>query len=151
MKINMLKGMLEIIADEGKVLTTLSPSALRVKLLYTSEENKDYYIEIDEVPEIELPLYEEPDLEEQQEELNGFTLVEAYHLLLNENRILKEENKKQDELIDITMMATDQMYCLLEPLLASMYVEDEAVNPLVSMYAAMVQRGLKTISHIPER
>lgn len=149
MKINMLKGMLEIIADEGKVLTTLSPSALRVKLLYTSEENKDYYIEVDEFPEIEIP--EDLDIEEPEEVLNGLTLTEAYYQLLNENRLLKEENKKQDELIDITLMATDQMYCLLEPLLASMYVEDEAVNPLVSMYAAMVQRGLKTISHIPER
>lgn len=150
MKINDLNGMLEIIADEGKILTTLSPSTLRVKLLYTSKDNKDIYIEVDEFPEIEIP--EDLDIEEPEEVLNGHTLTEAYYQLLNENRVLKEENKKQDELIDITLMATDQMYCLLEPLLANMYAEGEAINPLVNMYVAMVQRGLlKTISQVPEK
>ena len=150
MKINDLNGMLEIIADEGKILTTLSPSILRVKLLYTSKDNKDNYIEVDEFPEIEIP--EDLDIEEPEEVLNGLTLTEAYYQLLNENRVLKEENKKQDELIDITLMATDQMYCLLEPLLANMYAEGEAINPLVNMYVAMVQRGLlKTIEQVPEK
>lgn len=151
MKIIEIDGLITLEAEAGKVLTTLLPSSLRAEILYLGiYDSADNYIEIDEVPEIEMP--ERPNLEEQQEELTGLTLAEAYHLLLNENRILKEENKKQDELIDITMMATDQMYCLLEPLLASVYAEDEAVNPLVSMYVAMVKRGLiKTISHIPER
>lgn len=123
MKINMLKGMLEIIADEGKVLTTLSPSALRVKLLYTSEENKDYYIEIDEFPEIEIP--EDLDIEEPREVLNGYTLVEAYHLLLNENRVLKEENEKQNKMINIIMRATSEIYTILEPLLVNSFTIDK--------------------------
>lgn len=123
MKINMLKGMLEIIADEGKVLTTLSPSALRVKLLYTSEENKDYYIEVDEFPEIEIP--EDLDIEEPREVLNGYTLVEAYHLLLNENRVLKEENEKQNKMINIIMRATSEIYTILEPLLVNSFTIDK--------------------------
>ena len=148
MKIIEINGLITLEAETGKVLTTLLPSSLRAKVLYLGIYDKaDNYIEINEEPEIELP--EEPDLEEQHEKLNGLTLTEAYYQLLNENRVLKGENKKQDELIDITMMATDQMYCLLEPLLASIYTDTEAVNPLVSMYAAIVQRGLKTIDQIP--
>lgn len=153
MKITELDGLIKLEADKGKVLTTLVSSNLITTLIYLGiGDSADNYIEIDEVPEIELPLYEEPDLEEPEEVLNGYTLVEAYHHLLNENRVLKEENKKQDELIDITLMATDQMYCLLEPLLANMYAEGEAINPLVNMYVAMVQRGLlKTIEQVPEK
>ena len=153
MKIIEINGLITLEADAGKVLTTLHPSSLRTEILYLGiYDSADNYIEIDEVPEIELPLYEEPDLEEPEEVLNGLTLTEAYYQLLNENRLLKKENKKQDELIDITLMATDQMYCLLEPLLSSMYAEGEAINPLVNMYVAMVQRGLlKTIEQIPKK
>lgn len=117
MKINDLKGMLELIADEGKVITTLAPSSLRVKLLYTSKENKSDFIEVDEQPEIELPLYEEPNIEEPEEVLNGLTLVEAYHQLLNENRTLKEENKKQGELINEIKTTVDEMFTMIEPLI----------------------------------
>lgn len=115
MKINNLKGMLEIIAEEGKVLTTLTPSNLRVKLLYTSEENKDYYIEIDEHPVIELP-EEELHIDKPEEQLNGLTLVEAYHQLLNENRVLQETTKQQNELINVAMTAIDEMFTMIEPL-----------------------------------
>ena len=150
MKIIEINGLITLEADAGKVLTTLLPSNLRAEILYLGiYDRADNYIEIDEVPEIELP-FEEPDLEEQQEELNGLTLVEAYHLLLNENRVLKEVNKKQDELIDITMMATDEMYMMLEPLLAETLSERSA-SKMVDMYVAMVQRGIKTIEQVPVR
>lgn len=123
MKVNNLKGMIELVADEGKVLTTLTPSSLRVKLLYTSKENKNYYIEIDEFPEIEIP--EDLDIEEPREVLNGYTLVEAYHLLLNENRVLKEENEKQNKMINIIMRATSEIYTILEPLLVNSFTIDK--------------------------
>lgn len=154
MKIIEINGLITLEADAGKVLTTLLPSSLRAEVLYLGiYDSADNYVEIDEVPEIELPLYEEPDLEEQQEELNGYTLVEAYHLLLNENRVLKEENKKQDELIDITMRATDEMFQMLEPLLMGLNTHkiEGGVNPMVDMYVAMIQRGLKKLEQVPQR
>ena len=68
------------------------------------------------------------------------------------NRELEEVNEQQDELIDITMMATDEMYSMLEPLV-------EAVEPMglldcskmAQMYVAMVQRGIKKIEDVPRR
>ena len=61
-------------------------------------------------------------------------------------------NEQQDELIDITMMATDEMYSMLEPLM-------EAVEPMglldcskmAQMYVAMVRRGIKKIEDVPRR
>ena len=149
MKITNLDEFVQLEADKGKILTTLVPSSLRVTLIYTSIENKDNYIEVDEQPEIELP--EEPNIEEPEEILNGYSLAEAYHMLLNENRVLQEKNKEQDELINITMMATDEMFMMLEPLLADMLVDGKTVSPLINIYAAMVKRGLKTIEEVPEK
>lgn len=151
MKINDLKGMFELVADEGKVITTVTPSSLRVTLLYTSKQNLNDFIEVDEHPEIELP--EEPNLEEPEEVLEGLTLVEAYYQLMNENRVLKEENEKQNNLINITMMATDEMFSLLEPLIFNISTYDikGGTNSMVELYVAMVQRGLKTIDQVPVR
>lgn len=85
-------------------------------------------------------------LKEENKALN--TQVSTLNL---ENVDIKETNANQDELINTTMMATDQMYMMLEPLLANMLVDGEAISPLVNMYAAMVQRGLKTIEQVPEK
>ena len=68
------------------------------------------------------------------------------------NRELEEVNEQQDELIDITMMATDEMYSMLEPLM-------EVVEPMglldcskmAQMYVAMVRRGIKKIEDVPSR
>lgn len=71
-----------------------------------------------------------------------------------ENEELKQTNEIQDELIDINMCATDEIYVLLEPLLAqsisTMSLERE-VSKMVDLYVAMIQRGLKTIEQVPER
>ena len=69
-----------------------------------------------------------------------------------ENEGLKETNEVQDELIDINMMATDEVYTMIEPLLASQPMSMErGMSKLVDMYVAMVQRGLKTIDQVPVR
>lgn len=115
MKITNLDGLIELIADEGKVLTTLVPSSLRVKLAYTNQQNMNNFIEVDEQPEIELP--EEPNIEEPEEILNGLTLVEAYYKLLNEHRVLQEEHKIQRELINTMMTSIDEICTMVEPLL----------------------------------
>ena len=73
---------------------------------------------------------------------------------LNENEEIKEVNNTQDILIDTTMMATDEVYTMLEPILEmipqTMSLE-RSVSKMVDMYVAMVQRGLKTIEQVPAR
>lgn len=79
--------------------------------------------------------------------------------LEEENLALQEINGIQDELIDINMMATDEVYTILEPILASMPQAmslstkngKEGRNPMVDLYVAMIQRGLKTIDTVPVR
>lgn len=83
------------------------------------------------------------------------SLIEDVEVLSTENIELKETNEVQDEMIDISLCATDEMYMMLEPLLAQMpmtiNIESEVKNPMVDMYVAMVQRGLKTIDQVPVR
>ena len=71
-----------------------------------------------------------------------------------ENEEIKEVNNTQDILIDTTMMATDEVYTMLEPILEmipqTMSLE-RSVSKMVDMYVAMVQRGLKTIEQVPMR
>ena len=66
---------------------------------------------------------------------------------------LEETNANQDDLIDITLMATDEMYIMIEPLLAAQpqFVNGKGVSKMVDMYVAMVIRGLKTIDEVPAR
>lgn len=88
-------------------------------------------------------------------------LEEKVEVLTVENSQLKNENIMQDELINITMLATDEMFTMLEPLLeqnattfgAATFAAfgREEVSPMVDMYVAMVQRGLKTIDEVPVR
>ena len=75
-----------------------------------------------------------------------------------ENEEIKEVNNTQDILIDTTMMATDEVYTMLEPILEmipmTMSIDEEmkgGSSKMVDMYVAMVQRGLKTIEQVPMR
>ena len=82
------------------------------------------------------------------------TLEEKIELLEDENKKIKENNTTQDILIDTTMMATDEVFMMLEPILEmipqTMSLE-RSVSKMVDMYVAMVQRGLKTIDQVPTR
>ena len=68
---------------------------------------------------------------------------------------IEETNKSQDELINTTMLATDEMFMMLEPLLPevaqTINLERSVRNPMVDMYVAMVMRGLKTVEQVPAR
>lgn len=149
MKIVKLNGLITIESDEGKVLTTLSPSTLRTKLIYLGKgDNLENYVEIDEEPDVEID--EEPNTEAPEEVLNGLSLVEAYHYLLSENRVLKEENKKQNELIDLIMMTMDEMYVMIEPFIADVLTSSKS-SKMIDMYVAMVIRKLKDKDNVPIR
>lgn len=63
---------------------------------------------------------------------------------------LKHENQQQDELINITMLATDEMLMMLEPLLVNtINLNSKDNNHIVNMYVTMVNRQLKDIEEIP--
>ena len=69
---------------------------------------------------------------------------------------IKSVNSAQDEIIDMTMLALDEMFEMFEPMLSSsiksMSLNNEEVrNPMVELYVVMIQRGLKTIDQIPAR
>lgn len=75
--------------------------------------------------------------------------------LQRKNTELKATNEVQDELINTTMLATDEMFMMLEPLLAEVVnlniLNERSVSKMVDMYVAMVQRGIKTIDQVPAR
>ena len=80
--------------------------------------------------------------------LDGSKVVNA---LAQENKELKSTNEVQDELINITMLATDEMFMMLEPLLPQASTLQGGNSSIINMYVAMVQRGLKTIDQVPTR
>ena len=66
-------------------------------------------------------------------------------------------NSQQFEIIDTTMLALDEIFILVEPILMMMPMVmstnngKEVRNPMVELYVVMIQRGLKTIEQVPER
>ena len=69
---------------------------------------------------------------------------------------IKSVNSTQDEIIDMTMLALDEIFELFEPMLSlsisSMSLNNKEVNnPMVELYVVMIQRGLKTIDQVPAR
>jgi hypothetical protein len=82
--------------------------------------------------------------------LENSDLKNNVEVLSIENEELKSVNNIQDEMIDINMLATDEVYSLIEPLLLDM-LSERGVSKLVDMYVAMVQRGLKTLDEVPSR
>ena len=69
---------------------------------------------------------------------------------------IKSVNSVQDEIIDMTMLALDEMFEMFEPMLSlsikSMSLNNKEVNnPMVELYVVMIQRGLKTIDQVPAR
>ena len=63
-------------------------------------------------------------------------------------------NEVQDDLINISLCATDEMFMMLEPILEAMpqiTVNERMMSKMVDMYVAMVMRGLKAIEEVPAR
>lgn len=91
-------------------------------------------------------------LKEENEALNN-----TISLMSLENEEIKTVNETQDELIDVSLCATDEMFTMLEPILEmlpqtiNLEREREVKNHMVDLYVAMVMRGLKTIDEVPAR
>ena len=64
---------------------------------------------------------------------------------------IDKENLIQNELIDISLLATDEMFMMLEPLLESIMINERGMSKMVDMYVAMIMRGLKTVDEVPLR
>ena len=64
---------------------------------------------------------------------------------------IDKENLIQNELIDISLLATDEMYMMIEPLLEAITINERGVSKMVDMYVAMIMRDLKTIDEVPLR
>ena len=92
-------------------------------------------------------------LTERNQELiiKTLTLGEQANTLGLENKELKETNETQDNMIDTTMLATDEMFGIIEEILPEVAKLIEEGSKMVNLYIAMIQRGLKTIDQIPTR
>ena len=64
---------------------------------------------------------------------------------------IDKENLIQNELIDISLLATDEMFMMLEPLLEAVQIDERRMSKMIDMYVAMIMRGLKTIDEVPLR
>ena len=85
---------------------------------------------------------------------NKLTIEERIHVLEYENKNTKEINENQDKLIDTTMLATDEIFTMIEPILElvpQIISLERSTSKMVDMYVCMIQRGLKTIEQVPTR
>ena len=71
--------------------------------------------------------------------------------LINKVAEIDQENLIQNELIDISLLATDEMFMILEPLLEAVQINERGMSKMIDMYVAMIMRGLKTVDEVPLR
>ena len=64
---------------------------------------------------------------------------------------IDKENLIQNELIDISLLANDEMYMMIEPLLEAVQIDERGMSKMIDMYVAMIMRGLKTVDEVPLR
>ena len=130
MQIENINGLTKLIADENKYITTVEPpkdnEIMLSKVVYLGKyDSVENYKEIGD---------------------NDFPIN-----LGNKLKDIEEINKNQDELINISLLATDEMYLMIEPLLSINTMNTKGGSKMVDLYVAMVIRGLKTIEEVPAR
>ena len=79
------------------------------------------------------------------------TMMALDDMYVNEILQTQEQLNIANEFIDKTMSAMDSLYKLIDVLLVNNGYEGEVENPMVELYVAMIQRGLKTIDQVPAR
>lgn len=81
---------------------------------------------------------------------NAIQSLSDKNISLNiECKELKKTIDEHSELLNTSLMVTDEIYTLLEPLLVNMYSEDKNSERLINLYLVLVQRGIKSIDDIP--
>lgn len=84
--------------------------------------------------------------------LENTALIEQAETLEQQLLVANETNDYQDSLIDVSLLATDELYTLIEPLLPEFStLNTKGGNAMVDAYVAMVIKGLKTIDQVPSR
>lgn len=131
MQIENQNGLTKLIAEENKYITTVLPPGENEELMLAKIVYLGKYDTVEnykEVGESEFPIKLGDKLKE-----------------------LENTNKAQDEMIDICLLATDEMYMMIEPLISVNTLNNVGGSKMVDMYVAMVIRGLKTIEEVPVR
>lgn len=111
---------------------------------------------VEEIPQIEVPSDKLVVYKYRQENNTVYCELIDRPLTLEELNAknidgLTLENKAQDELINISMLATDEIFTMIEPLLAQTVNIIKGGSKMIDLYVAMVMRGLKTIDGVPVR
>lgn len=72
---------------------------------------------------------------------------------VSQNEEVFDRIDTHDEIIDVNMLAIDELFTIIESLMVETYSLNEKmeVNPMVELYVVMVQRGLKTLEQVPAR
>jgi hypothetical protein len=84
-------------------------------------------------------------------DMMDITMMALDDMYVNEILQTQEQLNIANEFIDKTMSAMDSLYKLIDVLLVNNGYEGEVENPMVELYVAMIQRGLKTIDQVPAR
>ena len=131
MQIENSNGLTKLIAEENKYITTVLPPNTNEELMLAKVVYLGKFDTVEnykEVGESEFPIKVGDKLKE-----------------------LENTNKAQDEMIDVCLLATDEMYMMIEPLISINTLNNVGGSKMVDMYVAMVIRGLKTIEEVPVR
>lgn len=79
----------------------------------------------------------------------GVTTTKPQPTLKDKIEELEKINTEQDELINTTMLAADEMFTMLEPLLEEVVTLLKSDSKIVDLYVAIIKRELKTIEEVP--
>lgn len=182
MIIDTSKGFTRIIADEGKKITDKKRTFFSDFICVAKNGNVEDYEEVgreiwkhfieEENPDVRELQNITKDLQSDVQDLKSSTE------LLNESQIIADEtaniimsavvdsDENHERLTDVILLAIDQMYLMLEPIIWNEVSIDSLCESLifrnvnkkfwegtvmVELYVVMIQRGLKTIDQVPAR
>ena len=172
----------KLLADEGKKITNKDRTFFSDFIYLGKNDSPDNYVEVGREIWKHFIEEENPDVKELQNitrdlqsDVEG---LKSSTELLNESQIMADEtaniimsavadsDENHERLTDVILLAIDQMYLMLEPIIWNEVSVDSLselpifhnVNKefwegtvMVELYAVMVQRGLKTIDQVPAR
>lgn len=134
MKIIQTTALTKIIPEEGFKIYSRKTNSYYDTVYLGINDSVDDYVEL-----------EDPERKSNIDELN------------EKVDILEQNDQMHDGIIDTTMMAIDEIFMMIEPFLdmipLAMTIDsrEEKRDPMVELYVAMIQRGLKTLEQVPVR